>query len=537
MIRTLTQACGLVLGLAAAAQSPVRIQLQQFATGLTRITDIVHANDERLFAVLQAGTIRIVQPDGSVLPTPFLNITSRVNSNGNEQGLLGLCFDPDYATNGWFYVYYINGSSSGTARVSRFSVTADPNVADPASEQILLTIPQPYTNHNGGDLEFGPDGYLYISVGDGGSAGDPQNFAQNMNSRLGKMLRIDVHGGSPFAIPADNPFVGQSGILPEIWASGLRNPWRFGFDALTGDMWIGDVGQNAREEVNFWPASNNSGPDFGWRCREGNQNYNTSGCQPASEFVEPVQVHTTATNQWCSVIGGRVYRGEQFWRLQGRYLYTDYCLGRWFSLRPNEFGGWVSEQVQPTGSFGISCIGENAQKELFAGDNNAGIIYRVVDQCPQARPQITQEGDVLTATQGLGYTWLLNGTAIPGETGQTLNVTVPGSYAVLVDQGTNCQLLSETVNVLSTGLSGASSSGITVHPVPANDQLLIGALPGNNLSIQVTDMAGRMVRNLAVQGTDRAVVDVRDLPTGPYVLRIATPQGEELLRRPVSVQH
>ncbi|MEX1132890.1 MAG: PQQ-dependent sugar dehydrogenase, partial [Flavobacteriales bacterium] len=272
----------------ATAQSPVRTQLEQFATGLTRICDIVHAEDERIFAVLQAGSIRIVQPNGTVLPTPFLNITNRVNSNGNEQGLLGLAFDPDYATNGWFYVYYINGSSSGTSRVSRFSVTADPNVADPNSEVILYTRQQPYTNHNGGDIEFGPDGYLYVGFGDGGNAGDPQDFSQNMTNALGKMIRIDVHSGSPYSIPADNPFVNSGDTLPEIWASGLRNPWRFGFDALTGDLWIGDVGQNAREEVDFWPAGDNSGPNFGWRCREGDLAYNTAACQPASAYVEPI---------------------------------------------------------------------------------------------------------------------------------------------------------------------------------------------------------------------------------------------------------
>ncbi|MFN3876710.1 MAG: PQQ-dependent sugar dehydrogenase, partial [Flavobacteriales bacterium] len=201
------------------------------------------------------GRIRIVQPDGTILPTDFLNISAQVNSGGNEQGLLGLCFDPGYAANGRFYVHYISGGGSGTSRVSRFTVSAsDPNVADPASEEVLYTAAQPYTNHNGGDIDFGPDGYLYIFFGDGGSAGDPQNLAQNLNSKMGKIMRIDVSGEAGYTVPPDNPFVGQANALPEIWALGLRNPWRAGFDRTTGDLYLGDVGQNAVEELDFWPA-------------------------------------------------------------------------------------------------------------------------------------------------------------------------------------------------------------------------------------------------------------------------------------------
>lgn len=522
----------------ATAQSPVRIQLQQFATGLTRITDIVHVNDDRLFAVLQAGTIRVVQPDGTVLPAPFLNITSRVNSNGNEQGLLGLTFDPDHATNGRFYVYYTAGSGAGVSRVSRFTVTADPNVADPDSEEVLYTFSQPYTNHNGGDLEFGPDGYLYVTIGDGGNAGDPQNYGQNMSSPLGKIIRIDVRSASPYAIPEDNPFVNSGDTLPEIWASGLRNPWRFGFDALTGDMWMGDVGQNAREEVNFWPAGDNSGPNFGWRCYEGNQPYNTNGCLPASAYVAPVQTHTTSGSQWCSVIGGRVYRGDVFWRLEGRYLYTDYCLGRWFSLHPDEFGGWVSEQITTTGGFGISCIGENSQKEVFAGNSNNGILYRVVDVCTQPRPEVVLDGNVLTATEGQGYTWLFNGNVIPGENEQTLIVGASGEYSVIVDQGTNCQLLSEAVEVITTGLGNIGEAGIVVHPVPATDKLFVAGLPGGALVIQLFDMSGRIVLEHVGAGSEgQMVLNVKDVPAGSYVLRVSQEGGIDWMRSAVVIQH
>lgn len=519
------------------AQSPVRTQLQQFATGLTRICDIAHADDERLFAVLQSGSIRIVQPNGSVLPTPFLNITSRVNSTGNEQGLLGLTFDPDYANNGWFYVNYVNGPGSGTTRVSRFSVSSNPNVADPDSEVIIYTQQQPYTNHNGGDMQFGPDGYLYIGFGDGGNAGDPQSNGQKMTTALGKMLRIDVHNGTPYSIPADNPFVNATDTLPEIWASGLRNPWRWGFDALTGDLWIGDVGQNAREEVDFWPAGDNSGPNFGWRCREGDIAYNTAGCEPASSFVEPVSVHVNSPNEWCSVIGGRVYRGDTFWRLEGRYLYTDYCLGRFFSLRPDEFGGWIRDEVQPTGSFGLSCIGENKEKELFAGNSNNGILYRITDVCPQPRPVITLDGNELSAPSAQGYTWLFNGTAIPGEMGQTLVAGSNGDYSVIANFGTNCQLLSEVVYVNTTGLADHAGTAIRVHPVPANERLHVEGLPKGDLQLSLLDLSGRLViQHKAKTADGKLAMDVREVSNGNYILRITNAEGAEVLRRSVAVQ-
>ena len=211
---------------------------------------------------------------------PFLDIHTRVNSGG-EQGLLGLAFDPNYAESGFFYVYYIFGGGNGSSRISRFSVTANPDSAAEASEQVIYSWPQPYSNHNGGDIHFGPDGYLYIGLGDGGSGGDPEGYAQNMSDPLGDMIRIDVSDpDTTYTIPPTNPFAGLVGdTLPEIWASGLRNPFRWGFDALTGDLWIGDVGQNAFEEVDFWPAGAlyNSHPNFGWNCYEGFGAYCSTG--------------------------------------------------------------------------------------------------------------------------------------------------------------------------------------------------------------------------------------------------------------------
>ncbi|MBX2979021.1 MAG: PQQ-dependent sugar dehydrogenase [Flavobacteriales bacterium] len=521
-------------GAIAVAQSPVTVQLVPVATGLTRITDIVHAGDERIFCVLQAGSIRIVQPNGTVLPTPFLSIP--VNSSGNEQGLLGMAFDPDYANNGFFYVYYTTGSGAGSSRVSRFSVSSDPNVADASSESIIYTLSQPYTNHNGGDLTFGPDGYLYIGFGDGGSAGDPQNYAQNMNSALGKMVRIDVNGGSPYAVPADNPFVGTAGVLPEIWASGLRNPWRFGFDALTGDLWIGDVGQNAWEEVDFWPAGDNSGPDFGWRCYEGLVTFNTNGCGPAADYVPPVQVHTTSSSQWCSIIGGRVYRGQEFARLYGRYIYTDYCLGRFHSLRPDGQGGWINDLLLTPGSFGISCIGENSALELYAGNSNNGTLYRIVDPCPNAAPIISQAENVLTSSEAQTYTWYLNGELIPNATGQEYEAVASGTYTVLAGFGSNCTVLSEPIYVSLVGVDEVNANPVRVHPVPANDVLNVDGLPASARVIRLVDTAGRTVLTQQVSRIDGPVqVDVSGLPAAQYLMLVDDDAGAVLVRMNVSV--
>ncbi len=538
LLRSLSSllAVSLPLLLAAQTPSPVRIQLQPFASGLGQITDIAHCGDERLFVVQQNGNVRIVMPNGSVLPTPFLSIS--VNNGANEQGLLGLCFDPDYADNGYFYVYYTTGTGAGSSRVSRFSVDPiDPNEVLPGSETILYTRQQPQWNHNGGDLEFGPDGYLYVSFGDGGGSGDPQNAGQTLSNVLGTIIRIDVHGGTPFSIPADNPFVTSPGVLPEIWAYGLRNPWRFGFDALTGDVWIGDVGQNAWEEVDFWPAGDNSGPNFGWRCYEGNAPYNTSGCQPPSNYVFPVAVHQTSGSQWCSVIGGRVYRGDAFWRLYGRYIYTDYCLGRYFSLHPDGEGGWVNDQLTTSGISGATCIGENSSLELFVGNRNNGQVYRIVDICSMAQPTIAVNGNILTSSEANGYVWYFEGEVVPGAVTQVLEALNTGWYSVLTDHGTNCQLLSDSVFVSVTSVNGIQASNVKVHPVPTDGRLFIEGLKGEAFDVTLFDLNGRAVLRKDIRSQNGTVtLDLISLADGNYVLVVRDASGARLLDRQVGVQ-
>ncbi len=374
------------------------VELETVVSGLTNPVDIAHCGDERIFVVQRGGLIKVLMPDGELLATPFLDISGPVNTNGGEQGLLGVAFHPQYTANGFFYVYYCSGSGNGFVRVSRFSVSADPNVANAASELVLWELAQPHANHKGGDIEFGPDGYLYFAPGDGGDANDPGNRAQNMALGHGKLHRIDVDGGSPYGIPPSNPFAtaNNADTLRTIFASGLRNPFRFGFDAANGDIWIADVGQGAREEVDRIAAGDLSGPNFGWRCREGaiaTPGIDAGSCPSPSAFVEPV-VDLDHSGGWCSVIGGRVYRGTRYPALVGRYIYTDYCLGRLYAIRPNGSGGWINESLTPSGTFGFAAISEDAVGELYAVNTSSGTISRIMDASALVRlsPKVVLEG-------------------------------------------------------------------------------------------------------------------------------------------------
>ena len=298
------------------------IELEDFADGFSSPLALKNAGDERLFVVEQGGVIKIVDLNGTVNTTPFLDIQSIVNAGG-ERGLLGLAFHPEYQANGRFFVHYSN--SSGDTQISEFSVsTSNPDIANPNSEVMLLTVSQPFSNHNGGTIAFGPqDGYLYIGLGDGGGGGDTNNNAQNPTLLIGKLLRIDIDtqsDGNNYGIPSDNPFIGDPNTRDEIWATGLRNPFRFTMDPETNSIWIGDVGQNAREEVNRASLSQ-AGLNYGWRCYEGNAPFNTSGCPDESELTFPVFDYSW--NGGGSVIGGYVYRGDLYADLQDVYVFGD----------------------------------------------------------------------------------------------------------------------------------------------------------------------------------------------------------------------
>ena len=348
------------------------IGLQPFASGFSSPVAIVNAGDQRLFVVQRGGLIRIVNPNGTINATPFLSLSSIITAGG-ERGLLGLAFHPNYATNGRFYVNYTR-SGDGATVIAKYTVsTTDPNVANPASAEILLTIAQPFSNHNGGTLNFGPDGYLYIGTGDGGSGGDPNNYGQTLTTLLGKMLRIDVSGETGYTIPSDNSYVGITGE-DEIWAVGMRNPWKFSFDRQTGDLWIADVGQNAREEINKVAAPLTAGLNFGWRCYEANIPYNTNGCQDASNYLMPVANYNLGSGN-CSITGGYVYRGATYPNMVGKYIFADYCANRIGWVGNN--GGTITWTSAFTGNF--TSFGEDINGELYVAGISNGIISRVID--------------------------------------------------------------------------------------------------------------------------------------------------------------
>ena len=354
-------------------EQPVSIpQLEVFATGLTTPVAIGNAGDSRLFVIDQHGSIVLLDSNGNVNPQPFLDIKDRV-VYGGERGLLGIAFHPQYKTNGYFYVNYVGRGDS--THISRFTVNAaDTQKAEPSSELKLMILFQPFTNHKGGHLSFGPDGYLYIGLGDGGSGGDPGNRSQNLREYLGKMLRIDVNQGNPYAIPATNPFYNSTTARKEIWAYGLRNPWRFSFDRLTGDLWIADVGQNAFEEINYQPASNTGGNNYGWRCYEGNEEYNTEACGAASTFTFPV--YTIPHGAECSVTGGYVNRSSPSSSYYGRYFFADYCSDKIWTLRNNS-GTWVAEEFGHFPGNNFSTFGEDAAGKLYIAGLTSGTIYRI----------------------------------------------------------------------------------------------------------------------------------------------------------------
>lgn len=325
------------------------------ADSFTRPVDLVHANDSRLFVVEQRGMIWILQ-GGNRLETPFLDIRERVNDAGNEQGLLSLAFHPGFPENRSFFVYYTG--SGGDTFISRFQVSADPDLAEANSESVLLTINQPFRNHNGGALKFGPDGYLYIGTGDGGSQGDPQGNGQRLDTLLGKILRIDVDDGDPYAIPPDNPFADSEG-RDEIWAYGLRNPWRISFDRSTGDLYIGDVGQSQWEEINFQPASSQGGTNFGWNFREAAHPYASNLTEG---LTDPIAEYGHGSG--CSVTGGFAVRSPSLPEWSGIYLFGDYCSGTIWGLLHTETGGWEMRSLFETGER-ISSFGEDSQSEIY----------------------------------------------------------------------------------------------------------------------------------------------------------------------------
>jgi glucose/arabinose dehydrogenase len=402
---------------------------------------VTHAGDNRLFVVERSGRIKLIS-GGQVLPTPFLDMSSLVTTATVEQGLLGLAFDPAYATNGRFYIMWTANGGSGTNTslrdnmVSRFVRTSsDPNRADFGSRSDLLKIADAYNNHNGGMLAFW-GGLLYVATGDGGSSGDPDNNAQNTGVLLGKLLRIDPNNGSPYAIPPGNPFTNQPGARPEIWAYGLRNPWRFSFDRANGNLYIADVGQNTWEEVNLQRSSDGGGQNYGWDRMEGNHCFGTSTCNQTG-LVLPIAEYPHGTDG-CAVTGGYVYRGASAPSLSGKYIFGDYCSGRIWSLT-DDAGTWTRSLLLTT-TYGISSFAEDKNGELYVVDHDGGGIYRLTESgvtppgtpTPTVTSTATQTPTVAsTATQ----TPTSTRTPTPGAGGPDLIITAFSASNTTEDQG------------------------------------------------------------------------------------------------------
>lgn len=358
------------------------MRLEAVAEGLSRPLYVTAPPGEanRLFIVEQGGRI-LLRKDGAVLETPFLDLSGLIGSGTGERGLLGLAFHPDYTRNGIFFVNYTD-SNHDTVVALYCAYAEDPDRGDPDTAKILLTIQQPYSNHNGGMLAFGPDGYLYVALGDGGSGNDPGNNGQALDTLLGKLLRIDVDNGDPYGIPADNPFVSDGAVRDEIWAYGLRNPWRFSFDRETGDLWVADVGQNALEEINVQSADSAGGENYGWRVREGDQ------CRPGESncdlpgAVDPIHVYANVGSQ--SITGGYVYRGAAIPELVGTYFFADFITGKVYALVREPGGGvTVTDETDSLNSGNITLqnvasFGEDGVGELYLVDHGAGAVYQLV---------------------------------------------------------------------------------------------------------------------------------------------------------------
>lgn len=385
MKRTTLVAGLLFIALFAHTQTNVlpTIALNDFSSGFSNPVGIEHAGDSRLFVVEQTGRIRIVDENGNH-KSHFLNISNRILDSGFEQGLLGLAFDPDYAENGYFYVHYTN--REGNNQFSRFSVNPhNPNKALPSSEVMFLEDDDPFANHNSGQMKFGPDGYLYFALGDGGSGGDPFNNAQDITTIMGKLMRIDPNEDGSYSIPEDNPYVDVEGAAEEIWATGLRNPWRFSFDLETGDLWIADVGQNTWEEINFAPASSGGGENYGWSCREGLHFFKDTCDANETPFTDPIAEyeHNNDPGLPCSgsVTGGYVYRGDEYPDMYGKYFYVDFCTGYLYTTYWDG-DSWVTAELDQLTPFAYSTFGEDINGELYIADKTSGAIYKFIDAGP-----------------------------------------------------------------------------------------------------------------------------------------------------------
>lgn len=517
------------------------IGYQLVTTGLSAPVDIVNAGDNRLFIVEQAGRIKIWNGT-SIVSTLFLDITSIANYSG-EMGLLSIAFHPDYINNRYFFVYY-NGLN-GNINLARYRAReTNPNEADPTSGVILMSIPKPFTNHNGGKLNFGADGFLYFATGDGGSGGDPNNFAQTGSSYLGKMLRIDVNNfANPpyYTAPPNNPYLADPIIKKEIIGFGLRNPWRWSFDKQTGDMWIADVGQGVIEEVNFVPSTELNNNNYGWRCYEGTQPYNTAGCNAANTYKAPIfEYGHNSTTGGFSITGGYVYRGTEYPFLQGYYIVTDYVSRNNWLIRPNAASGWVSYQNPTQAPTNISGFGEATDGTLYALGLSNGAMYKITAVNPLPLKLISFSGKIVgnhhqlnwqvnTQENGDAFNIEASNNNVNFEPIKTILVTETKSTAnhsfsvpAIVNQTKfyRIKLLNKDGSFkYSSIIQLTQSSKNTIRIVLQGSYV---AISSTNIiqQVQITDALGRIVYRKTVANENSLIIPASDLPKGLLLIQL-----------------
>ncbi|MEO5673967.1 MAG: PQQ-dependent sugar dehydrogenase [Chitinophagales bacterium] len=480
MIKYLTLPVLSMITYASYPQTP-HLALELFSTGYSSPVDIVSCGDSRLFVVQQTGYIYTCDSDGVKSPTPFLDIHDKLVIS-SEQGLLGLAFDPEYLTNRTFYVYYTKKGGNTDIRIVRYKTDSmNAELADTGTAQILMSIPHPaFYNHDGGGMKFGPDGYLYAGTGDGGSGGDPFNNAQNPKEYLGKLLRIDVHKDSLYAIPADNPFVNDSTFYPEIYAYGLRNPWRFSFDRFTGDLWIGDVGQGLWEEVDYTSAPDTGGQNYGWHCYEGTHNYTVNDCNGTNGLTWPVAEykHQFSDN---AVIGGFVYRGSKYQSMFGKYFFTDNGSGKFRMITHNPDGTFTMDSIADglimPDAYSFASFGEDEKGEIYVANAANGKIYHLTDtSCAPVAAIIEAVTDSIlcigtalnaVSASGFDYQWMQDSAPISGATNSIYSASQEGYFSVQVTNAEGCSSISISVHI--TG----NPSPVSILPVDADSVICI----------------------------------------------------------------
>ena len=507
-----------LLSLFASGQTPTPLSVEltpYISSGINNPVGIEFLGNQ-MFIIEQIGKIKIAE-DGTLLTGTYLDISDLV-SGGNEQGLLGLAFDPDFENNKTLYVDYTN--NEGNTVIASFIADNDNLFVDPNTQNVLLTIEQPFSNHNGGQIAFGPDGFLYIGMGDGGAAGDPGDRAQNPMEFLGKMLRIDVTADG-YTIPPSNPFADDDFTLDEIWAFGLRNPWRFSFDQLTGDLWIGDVGQNKYEEIDFQPANSTGGENYGWRCYEGFNEFNTQDCGESSTYDFPVFEYEHGDGS-CSVTGGYVYRGTDSDLLYGIYLYIDYCSGILRGLGDVTLDQLIIYDFGNSG-FGYTSFGQDPDGGMFLANSN-GTIYKVEDPCHSQIPELLFENNILSVDEGFNYYWYLNDELIDGENSNTISPDENGDYYCVVENEFGCNIQSNIVAVLDVGIIDNNAPVFNIYPNPFESSIIIEGDTRDITGLRLSDAVGKVIWEQQ-SFISNPVLLPSGLEAGLYILSINTSQS------------